>query len=113
MTDEAMPGRTVCAVAALAAAALAAGLVAAIAGGDLFSQGGRILDLPWGRVLLLDVYAGIALFSAWIAWREPRPLAAAGWITALVLVGNLVACAYVIRAWYQARGDGRRFWHGA
>ena len=46
-------------------AALAAGM-----GADLGAQGRRILELAWGRILLLDVYAGLLLFACWILWRE-------------------------------------------
>lgn len=106
-----MPGRLIVFVAATAGIVLAVYLLAASIHGDLTAEGGRLLDLAWGRVLLLDVYAGIALFAGWIAWREARAPAAA-WIVALLLLGNVVACIYLLQAWWSAGGDGDAFWHG-
>ena len=110
-SDPTLPGRALPVLAAIATVALVAGLVPALAGGDLMAEGRRIADLAWGRMLLVDVYAGMALFAAWIAWRE-RPAGAAAWIVALVAIGNLIACLYVLLAWARAGGDGRVFWHG-
>ncbi|WP_067563394.1 DUF1475 domain-containing protein [Halofilum ochraceum] len=111
MTDARMPGRPILLVAVAAGLVLTIYLVAASIHGDLSAEGPRLLDLPWGRVLLLDVYAGIALFAGWIVWRE-APAPAAAWIVALILLGNVVACIYLIRAWWRAGGDGNAFWHG-
>ncbi len=109
--ETAMPGRVLPLLAAIVALALVIGLVAALASGDLAAEGRRIADLAWGRLLLIDVYAGMALFAAWIAWRE-RVVAAIAWIAALLAIGNLVACIYLATAWVRAGGDGARFWHG-
>jgi hypothetical protein len=111
MNDTRMPGPPIVFVAVTAGIVLAIYLATASIGGDLFAEGGRLLDLAWGRVLLLDVYAGIALFAGWIAWREARAPAVA-WIVALLLLGNVIACIYLIRAWWLAGGDGEAFWHG-
>ena len=111
MGDPRMPGRPIVFVAGTAGILLALYLVAASLHGGFAAEGGRLLDLVWGRVLLLDIYAGIALFAGWIAWRE-APAAAAAWIVALLLLGNVVACIYLLRAWWLARGDGDAFWHG-
>ncbi len=111
MNDPRMPGRLIVYVALAAGIALAIYLVAASLHGDLTGEGRRLLGLAWGRVLLLDVYAGIALFAGWIVWREAHAPAAA-WIVALILLGNVVACLYLIRAWWSAGGDGDAFWHG-
>ncbi len=106
-----MPGRSIVFVALAAGIALTMYLVAASLHGDLGTEGRRLLDLAWGRVLLVDVYAGMVLFAGWIAWREV-PGFAAIWIVALLLLGNVVACIYLLRAWWSARGDGDAFWHG-
>lgn len=111
MSDPRMPGRTIVFVAVAAGFVLGIYLATASVHGDLAAEGGRLLDLAWGRVLLLDVYAGIALFAGWIAWREARASAMA-WIVALLLLGNVVACIYLLRAWWAAGGDGDAFWHG-
>lgn len=111
MTDPRMPGRLIVVVAVAAGTLLAIYLVAASLHGELSAEGPRLLDLAWGRVLLVDVYAGIALFAGWIAWRE-APTRATVWIVALLLLGNVVACIYLVRVWWSARGDCDAFWHG-
>jgi len=112
VSDARMPGRPIVFVALAAGLLLAIYLTVASIHGDLATEGRRLMDFAWGRVLLLDVYAGIALFAGWIAWRETR-VPAAAWIVALVLLGNVVACLYLIQAWWSARGDGDAFWHGS
>ena len=111
MNDANMPGRAVLVLAVAVAAVLMVGLVDAGLHGQLIAEGSRVVDLRWGRALLLDIYAGMALFAGWIAWREPRARAVA-WIATLLVVGNVVACAYLLHAWHDARGSGWRFWNG-
>jgi len=112
MPDGRMPGRIVPAIAVAGGGALAATMIHALVGGDLRSEGAVLTDLLWGRVLLVDVYLGFILFGAWIGWREGAGLRAAGWIAALLVIGNVVACAYLLVVWFRARGDGAFFWHG-
>lgn len=80
--------------------------------GYLYSQATAIASIAWGQVLLADLFVGLALFGAWMAWREGPGLAAVIWILALLLLGNVVACGYVLHALHQSRGDGIRFWAG-
>ena len=96
-------------VALLMAAALVHGLVA----GDIFAEGAWLLSLAWGRVTVIDVYAGLTLFAAWVWWREPRAWVAGGWIVALCLLGNLAAGCYVALAAFMCRGSAPRFWLGS
>ena len=111
MAESCMPGWAVVVLAVVVAGILMAGLGEAVLHGQLIAEGARIAELPWGRALLIDIYAGMALFAGWIAWREPRARAAA-WIAALLVVGNVVACAFLLHAWHDARGNGSRFWNG-
>lgn len=80
--------------------------------GDFFREGSQLLEMPWGVVTLVDVYAGFALFSGWIVSRERRGWQAACWIVALLLLGNVVSCIYVLAALQGSRGDPARFWMG-
>ena len=89
---------------------LAAVLLYAALTGDFLSDGGALMDNPWGLATLVEVYAGLALFAGWVVWREDSPLRSAMWIVPMVFVGNLVACLYVLRAAWDARGDPARFW---
>lgn len=111
--EMSMPGGWLPWLAVAVAVALIAGMLPALTRGELLTEGRRIAELAWGRMLLVDVYAGMALFGAWIGWRERTVGSALAWIAALLAIGNLVACAYVVRAWTTARGDGEPFWNGA
>lgn len=66
--------------------------------GSFGEEGGRILDLAWGRVTLIDLYSGLALIGAWIAWRERSIARTAPWLVGLVGLGSLAAGAYVLMA---------------
>ena len=92
---------------------MAAALVHGLSVGNLFAEGASLLSLAWGRVTVIDVYAGLALFAVWIWWREPRAWVAGAWIVALCLLGNLVAGCYVVLAARGCRGNAVRFWLGS
>jgi hypothetical protein len=91
------------------AAALGWGAVS----GELAVEGRALLSMPWGLVSLVEIYAGITLFACWIFWREVSSVRAGAWTLAVVLVGNLVSCVYVLLALRAARGDALQFWMGA
>ncbi len=88
-------------------------LVHGVTGGNLFEEGALLFALAWGRVALIDVYAGFTLFAAWVLFREPRAWVAGVWIVALCLLGNVVAGCYVVLAARDCRGSASRFWLGA
>lgn len=87
--------------------AVLAGMAVAIwfglAEGNFMSEGSDIWSLPWGRVSLVDLYLGLALFAAWVALREPKVVTTAAWWAALLLLGNLAAGAYVTVAAFRSR----------
>ena len=65
--------------------------------GSFGEEGGEILDLAWGRVTLIDLYVGLALFGGWIVLRE-RSVVALPWLIALVFLGNLATAFYAFLA---------------
>lgn len=87
-------------------------LVHGVTAGDLVEEGGLLLALAWGRATIIDVYAGLALFAAWVWQREPRWWVAGAWIAALCLMGNLAAGCYVVLAARRCLGNTSRFWNG-
>ncbi len=109
---RAFPVAAVTGLGAGVALLMAAALVHGVTTGSFVEEGGRLLALAWGRVAVIDVYAGFALFAAWIWHREPRAWAAGAWIVALCLLGNLVAGCYVVLAARGCRGSASRFWLG-
>lgn len=112
MPDPRMPGRFIVILAASGGVALLATMIHAGLSGNLRAEGAVLTDLLWGRVLLVDVYLGFALFGAWIGWRERLTFAGMTWIVALLALGNIIACLYVVQAWWRAYGDADAFWHG-
>ena len=76
------------------AGAIAYGFVS----GGFADDGSAIWALPWGRVALIDLYAGLVIFGAWIAVRETSRARIALWWVALGVLGNFAAGVYLVRA---------------
>ena len=89
-------------------AAVTYGLVA----GDFWREGRVIMRLPWGVISIIDVYAGGALFSGWIAARERSVLRTAGWVVAIFVLGNVATSLYALIALRTSDGDATLFWLG-
>jgi len=95
----------------LGALVMGAGLVYGFTQGGGWGEVRTLVQYPWFNVSLVDVYVGFALFSGWIACRE-RPLVSVPLIILVLLLGNIVSCAYLIATALRSRGDRRRFWMG-
>ncbi|MDJ0954272.1 MAG: DUF1475 domain-containing protein, partial [Acidimicrobiia bacterium] len=55
-----------------------------------------------GKVTLIDLYAGLVIFAAWVAYRESRRGVVAIWWFALATLGNLAAGVYLALALRRA-----------
>ena len=80
--------------------------------GDFFTEGSRLLAMPWGIVSLVDLYVGFALFSCWIAFREKKLLPSIIWIVLMMVLGFWTGALYTFLALQSSRGDWKRFWYG-
>ena len=89
--------RTVRVITALLTVVMAGTILYGIAAGSFGEEGGEILDLAWGRVTLIDLYVGLALFGGWIVLRE-RNASAVPWLVALIFLGNLASALYALIA---------------
>lgn len=89
-------------IAALGVAAMTVALIVGFSSGDFTAEGGEIIDLVWGRVTLIDLYVGIALFGAFVAWRERSPVITSVWIVLFIVLGNLATAVYVLLAALRA-----------
>lgn len=81
----------------LATLAMAAAIIYGFANGEFGDQGSAIWALEWGKVTLIDLYVGLAIFGAWVALRESSWVRIALWWAALVVLGNFAAGVYVVR----------------
>jgi len=80
--------------------------------GDLITEGRTLMQMPWGVMSLVDIYTGLLLFSGWVFWREQHVAVAMLWLLALLLLGNLTSCLYVLIAVLRSEGRVERFFHG-
>lgn len=81
--------------------------------GNFSSDGADLMANPWGIVSLVDLYAGFALFSIWIAFREKTVASAIVWIILMMVFGFLTGSLYVLIALYSSKGDWPAFFFGA
>ena len=99
-------------IAALGILAMTAVLIFGFTAGDFGSDGGEIVQNPWGIVSLVDLYTGFILFSAWIIFREGLTLRSIVWVTLMMVLGFFTASLYVLITLYQSGGDWKIFWMG-
>ena len=78
-------------------------LIHAFVYGNIDNSGPTLFGSPWGIMTLVDLYAGFVLFSIFIVSQEAQRKTAALWIGALLILGNLVACLYLIIKLKQKR----------
>lgn len=80
--------------------------------GDFFSEGSKLLSMPWGIVSLVDLYVGFTLFSGWIVFREGINPKSILWVIAMMILGFWAGALYTYLALQNSNGDWERFWHG-
>lgn len=97
---------------ALGALAMVAVIGRGMIDGSFLREGSVLFALAWGKVTLADLYAGFALFSGWIIFRERRLAIALVFVALVMTLGNAFTCVYVLVALLQSRGDWARFWLG-
>ena len=73
--------------------------------GDFFQEVNILTDMAWGMVSLVDLYIGLIIFSTWVYWRESNKQTGLAWSIAILLLGNMITCLYLIRIAYQAEGS--------
>ena len=87
-------------------------IVVAMTTGDFSGEGSWILENPWGRMSLIDIYEGNGLFAGWEFLREGSPWVAVLWIPAFVILGNAGTALYAAIAAFRT-DDIRAFLLGA
>lgn len=87
-------------------------LIYGFTAGDFFSEGSKLLSMPWGIVSLVDLYVGFALFSCWIVFREKNLLPSVIWVILMMVLGFWAGALYTFLALQASGGDWNRFWYG-
>jgi len=104
--------KTLAILAGLGAVAMGLVLVMAFVEGDFFREGRALIALHWGIISLVDLYVAFILFSAWILYREGIGLHSAGWIAAVMILGSLAICLYILFSARAAKGDWNALFRG-
>jgi hypothetical protein len=92
--------------------AMTAVLIFGFTRGDFFTEGGKLIAMPWGIVSLVDLYTGFTLFSGWIIYREKSLPVAILWTVAMMTLGFFAGSLYAFLALRASGGDWRKFWLG-
>ena len=100
-------------IAWIALLAMTAVLLNGFINGDFGQDGSELLANPWGVVSLVDLYAGFALFSLWIAFREKSAGSAVVWILLMMVLGFFTGSLYVLVMLYRSQGDWLWFFLGS
>ena len=100
-------------IAWVALLAMTGALLNGFINGNFGQDGSALLSNPWGVVSLVDLYAGFALFSIWIAFREKSFWTALIWIILMMVLGFFTGSLYVLVMLYRSKGDWLWFFLGA
>lgn len=87
-------------------------VIVAFATGDFFAEWGIILSYIWGIGGLADLYTGLVLFAAWVAYRERSWGISLTWFLLLITLGFVAACAYIYIAAQRSENSWEKFWMG-
>jgi hypothetical protein len=99
-------------VAGLGFLAMATVLVYGFVAGDFTGEGGKLMAMPWGIVSLVDLYVGFVLFSGWILYRAGITLSSCLWLAAVMTLGSLAICLYVLVALQRSQRNWTMFFFG-
>jgi hypothetical protein len=72
---------------------------------DVLTAAVELAADPWGLATLADAYFAFVAVWLWIAWRERRAGRCAGWLAAILLLGNFAIAVYFLLALARARRD--------
>lgn len=76
--------------------------------GDFSGEGSQLLDLPWGRMSLIDLYVGVALIWGWVVLREAKLWVAFAWLAVFIVLGHGGTALYAAIASFRT-DDVRAF----
>lgn len=62
---------------------------------------------PWFIATLFDCYLGFLTFYTWLFYKEPGWLARAGWLVAILLLGNIAMSSYMLITLFRLPANAR------
>lgn len=62
-----------------------------------------ITSVLWGRIMLADLYTGLALFACLVGMRERSIAKGVGWFAVFAVLGNIGTAAYLL--WQLRKGN--------
>jgi hypothetical protein len=92
-------------IAFIGAVAMTIALLNGFINGDFSSDGGEILQNPWGIVSLVDLYVGFVLFSLWIVFRETHVWQAIIWVVLMMVLGFFTGAIYLLYVLLTSESD--------
>ena len=92
--------------------AMVISLVNVFLNGDFALEGGAILKNNWGIMSLVDLFAGLFIFSAWIIFREKNIIKILILMPLMLFFGFLTASIYILYNLYKSQGDWSKFFLG-
>lgn len=81
--------------------------------GNFSIEGLALLTNNWGIMSLVDLFAGIFVFSTWIVFREKNKLVIGLLLVLMVFFGFLTASVYILVNLRKAKGDWAEFFFGS
>ena len=75
---------------------------------NLFEQWHFLGSIPWMRATLWDFYANILVIYVWIVYKERSLLLKLLWLAALVCLGSIGSCSYVLLQLFRLK-EGESF----
>ena len=67
----------------------------------------EIATHPWFIATLFDTYFAFLTFWAWVAYKEVSNVARAGWLIAILLLGNIAMAIYMLRELFRVPADAK------
>ncbi len=73
---------------------------------NIFHAVGDMWPNWWFKAALADAYIGFLIFFVWVAYKELHMVRKLIWFAALMLLGNMATCAYILLELFKLqKGD--------
>ena len=80
--------------------------------GNFAIEGPALFENAWGIMSLVDLFAGLLIFYAWIVFREKHKLVSLALLPLMLFFGFLTASIYILYNIYKSKGDWVKFFLG-